>query len=114
MFLDYLASPYKTARHVDPLDTVFDFQNRRAIAIDGHEDAIVTLTTVADLASVVARAVDYDGQWPEIGGIRGNRVTFSQVIKIGEKIRGTSAFIFLNMNICKLRAIQVVPLPLTK
>lgn len=89
LFLDYLASPYKTARHIEPLDTVFDFQNRRAITVDGHEDAVVVFTTAADLASVVAQAVDYDGQWPEIGGIRGNRMTFSQVIEIGEKIRGT-------------------------
>lgn len=92
LFLDYLASPHKTARHIDPLDTVFDFQNRRAIAVNGHEDAVLTLTTAADLASVVAQAVDYDGQWPEVGGIRGNRVTFSQVIEIGENIRGTWLF----------------------
>ncbi|KAG8162427.1 hypothetical protein KVR01_008192 [Diaporthe batatas] len=88
LFLDYLASPYKTARHVDPLDTVFDLQNCRAIAVDGHEDAVITFTAAADLASMVARAVDYEGEWPEIGGIRGNRVAFSQVIKLGEKIRG--------------------------
>lgn len=62
--------------------------------VDGHEDAVITLTTAANLATVVARAVDYDGEWPEIGGIRGNRVTFSQVIKIGEKIRGSSTSMF--------------------
>ncbi|KAI3391876.1 hypothetical protein diail_6675 [Diaporthe ilicicola] len=87
LFLDYLASPYKTARHIDPLDSVFDFQNRRVIMIDGHEDAVMVFTTAADLASMVARAVDYDGEWPEIGGIRGNRVTVSQLIEIGERIR---------------------------
>lgn len=48
----------------------------------------MTLTTAADVAAVVARAVDYKGEWPEIGGMMGNRVTFSQVIEIGEKIRG--------------------------
>lgn len=48
----------------------------------------MTLTTAADVAAVVARAVNYEGEWPEIGGIRGNRVTFSQVIEIGEKTRG--------------------------
>lgn len=62
--------------------------------VDGHEDAVITLTTAANLATVVARAVDYDREWPEIGGVRGNRVTFSQVIKIGEKIRGSSASMF--------------------
>lgn len=89
LFLDYLASPYQTAKHVAPLDTVFDFQNRRAIVVDGHEEAVMTFTTAADLAALVARAVDYDdGEWPEVSGIRGNRVTASQVIEIGEKIRG--------------------------
>lgn len=73
---------------MDPLQSVFDFENRRAIVVQGHEDAIMTLTTVADVAKIVARAVDYEGTWPKIGGIRGNRVTFSQVLEIGEKIRG--------------------------
>ncbi|PLB52197.1 NAD(P)-binding protein [Aspergillus steynii IBT 23096] len=88
LFLDYLASPYKTAKHVEPLDTVFDFQHCRAILIDGHEDAIMTLTSVADLASVIARAVDYEGEWPEIRGIRGNRLNFEEIVKVGEDIRG--------------------------
>ncbi|PGH27943.1 hypothetical protein AJ80_00197 [Polytolypa hystricis UAMH7299] len=90
LFLDYLAFPYKTAKHVDPLQSVFDFENRRAIVVDGHEDAIMTLTTVADLATVVARAVDYDGRWPTTGGIRGNRLTFSQILEIGRRVRGHS------------------------
>ncbi|KAF2096866.1 NAD(P)-binding protein [Rhizodiscina lignyota] len=88
LFLDYLAFPYKTAKHIDPLQSVFDYHNCRAIVVNGHEDAIMTLTTAADVAAIVAQAVDYKGEWPETGGIRGNRVTFSEVIKIGEKIRG--------------------------
>src|SRR5262249_10455102 len=88
LFLDYLACPYKTAKYIDPLQSVFDYHNCRAIVVDGHEDAIMTLTTVADVAAIVARAVDYEGEWPEIGGMRGNRVTFSQVVEIGEKVRG--------------------------
>lgn len=48
----------------------------------------MTLTTAADVAAVVARAVEYTGEWPEVGGIRGNRVNFAEVIRIGEKIRG--------------------------
>ena len=66
---------------------MIDFQNRRAIAVDGY-DAIMTYTTIKDLAAVVARAVDLDGEWPVIGGIRGNRVSISQILKIGEKVRG--------------------------
>ncbi|KAF4627982.1 hypothetical protein G7Y89_g10170 [Cudoniella acicularis] len=83
LFLDYLASPYKTAKYVTPLDTFIDFQNRRAIVVEGYEDAFMTLTTVQDIAGIVAQAVDYDGEWPKVGGIRGNRVTISQILEIG-------------------------------
>jgi hypothetical protein len=85
--LDYLAFPYKTAIYLTPLNTMIDFQSRRAIVVEGH-DAIITLTTVQDLAAVVARAVDYDGEWPMIGGISGNRVPVSRILEIGEKVRG--------------------------
>ena len=66
---------------------MFDYQNRRAIVVDGH-DYIMTFTAVQDLTAVVARAVEYDGEWPVIGGIQGNRVSVSQVLDIGEKVRG--------------------------
>lgn len=89
LFLEYLASPHKTAKHLNPLDTMVDFQNRRAISVQDHEDAIMTLTAVQDLASIVAEAVDYEGEWPVHGGIQGNRLTISQIVKIGEKVRGT-------------------------
>jgi hypothetical protein len=92
LFLDYLAFPYKTATHLTPLNTMVDFQNRRAIVVEGH-DAIMTFTTVEDLAAVVAKAVDYNGEWPIIGGVSGNRVPVSQIIKIGEKVRGLSYYI---------------------
>lgn len=68
---------------------MIDFQNRRAIVVDGH-DAIMTYTTVQDLAAVVAEAVDLDGEWPVIGGVSGSRVTVSEILRIGEKVRGVS------------------------
>lgn len=88
LFLNYLASPYKTTKYVTPLDTFIDFQNRRAIVVDGHRDAVMTLTAVQDVAAVVARAVEYEGEWPKIGGISGNRIAVSQIIEIGERLRG--------------------------
>jgi nucleoside-diphosphate-sugar epimerase len=92
LFLDYLASPYQTATHVRPLDTVFDMQNRRAIVVAGHEDAVMTFTSARDLAAVVALAVEHPGRWLEVAGIRGNRVTFAEVVKMGEMIRGKAKF----------------------
>lgn len=91
LFLDYLATPYQTAKHIAPLDLIFDYQNCRQFMVEGHEDAIMTLTTAADTAAIVARAVDYGGEWPVNGGIRGNRVTFSQIVKLGEKVRGNES-----------------------
>lgn len=66
---------------------MIDFQNRRTILVDGC-DAIMTYTTVQDLAVVVAEAVDIDSKWPIIGGIRGNRLPISKLLKIGENVRG--------------------------
>jgi hypothetical protein len=96
--LDYLASPHKTAKYVTPLDTFIDFQNRRAIVVEGHEDAVMALTTVRDIAGVVARAVELDGEWPKFGGIQGNRVTISQILKIGENARGKSPILYHKKN----------------
>ncbi|PMD25096.1 NAD(P)-binding protein [Hyaloscypha hepaticicola] len=87
LFLEYLAAPYKTVKHLEPLNTMIDFQNRRAIVVDGY-DAIMTFTTVKDLTTVVVLAVDLAGEWPVVEGIRGNRVLVSEVLKIGEKVRG--------------------------
>ncbi|CAM1506067.1 Fc.00g057080.m01.CDS01 [Cosmosporella sp. VM-42] len=87
LFLDYLAYPHKTAKHLTPLNTFIDFEHRRAIVVDGH-DALLTLTTIKDVAAVVARAVDYEGEWPVISGICGNKVTVSQILEIGESVRG--------------------------
>ncbi|KAM0331649.1 hypothetical protein ACHAQA_003328 [Verticillium albo-atrum] len=88
LFLEYLASPLKTAKYVNPLDTFIDFQNRRAILVEGYEHAILTVTSVSDIAGVVTKAVDLEGEWPALGGIRGNRLTVSEIIALGEKIRG--------------------------
>ncbi|KAI2615079.1 hypothetical protein GGR54DRAFT_613980 [Hypoxylon sp. NC1633] len=103
LFLDYLAYPHKTSKYVDPLQTVFDFENRRAIVMEGHEDAVITLTTVADLAAIITRAVEYEGTWPATSGISGNRVTFSQVLEVGRKVRG-SAFVIDKVKVEDLEA----------
>ncbi|OJD21483.1 hypothetical protein ACJ73_07181 [Blastomyces percursus] len=50
----------------------------------------MTLTTVADLAAIVAQAVDFKGKWPSVGGIRGNRVTASKLLEIGKRVLGCS------------------------
>ncbi|KAI0472755.1 NAD(P)-binding protein [Xylariaceae sp. FL0804] len=114
LFLDYLAFPHRTARHLAPLQTVFDFAHRRAILpelvdddddhVDGNDAVFVTLTAVADFAAVVARAVDYQaGPWPVDGGIRGARLSLMQILELGERIRGRP-FNVERMRLADLRA----------
>ncbi|KIW04245.1 uncharacterized protein PV09_04550 [Verruconis gallopava] len=88
LFLEYLAYPFKTSKYLEPLQTIFDFQNNRAILVDGHEHAIMTLTAVADFASIIARAVEDERKWPIISGIQSNKLSFSRVVEIGSQIRG--------------------------
>lgn len=88
LFLNYLASPHQTTRHIVPLGIQYDFEKRRAIVVDGADDDSLTLTTAQDLGGVVARAIEFDGEWPVVGGINGNTVNSAQILALGEEIRG--------------------------
>jgi hypothetical protein len=50
---------------------------------------VITLTTVQDFAAVVARAIEYEGEWPVVSGIRGTTVSVGELVALGEKLRGT-------------------------
>lgn len=64
-----------------------DFENRRAIIV-GDGNYPITLTTVRDLGGVVTEALDFEGTWPAVGGLRGTQTTVADLIKLGEKLRG--------------------------
>ena len=87
MFLDYFASPYRTSKHIHPFQNQIDFNNRRAIVLDGVDDARISLISARDFCAVVARAIEYEGEWPVTGGIRGDELAIGQLVTIGEKIR---------------------------
>ncbi|MCJ1416734.1 hypothetical protein MMC32_003072 [Xylographa parallela] len=90
LFLNYLTSPYKSSKHVHVMETPFDFHARRALVLDGGDDDPITFTTVQDVAHVVARAIDFEGEWPVVSGIRGADISVGKLIALGEKIRGKS------------------------
>jgi hypothetical protein len=50
---------------------------------------VITLTTVQDFAAVVARAIEYEGEWPVVSGIRGTTLSVGELVALGEKMRGT-------------------------
>lgn len=72
------------------MESPIDFANCRILLPEGGTSNRITLTTAQDLANVVAKAVEYEGEWPAVGGIRGVELSFSELIALGEKIRGAS------------------------
>ncbi|CAJ0546485.1 Ff.00g011120.m01.CDS01 [Fusarium sp. VM40] len=87
VFMNYLGPPEKMEKGVSYTQLFLDFGECRAILPEGP-DATVTFTTLEDMAKTVAKAVDYKGEWPVMGGIVGNRITISGLLQLGERIRG--------------------------
>lgn len=87
--MNYLGPPEKMEKGVSYTQLFLDFGECRAILPEGP-DATVTFTTLEDMAKTVAKAVDYKGEWPVMGGIVGNRITISGLLQLGERIRGIS------------------------
>lgn len=99
-FTNYLVHPRRTTKHLQTLELNLDFPNRRAIVAEGSENSHITLTTVRDLAAVVALAVEYPGEWPVVGGIRGEHMTVGELLALGERIYGRSPL--SNLGVCNL------------
>jgi hypothetical protein len=78
------------------VETFIDFFNRRAITLQG-KDGGFTLTTMGDLSNVVARAIEYTGEWPVIGGVKGTNLSTSKLLEIGAKVRGISFFVLIHL-----------------
>jgi hypothetical protein len=81
--------------------TYVDFRNRKAIMVDDG-DYKITLTTVQDLGKVVARALEYTGTWPVVGGISGSEITLAKLIVLGESLRGKTMSLRIGPVICTL------------
>ncbi|QKX61051.1 uncharacterized protein TRUGW13939_08197 [Talaromyces rugulosus] len=88
MFTDYLVHPYNSAKHFRSFETQFDFYNRRVLVREEGLGDVVTFTTLEDFANIVVKAVEYQGEWPTVGGIRGTDISIGELIALGEKVRG--------------------------
>jgi hypothetical protein len=86
--MDYFCHPHKTTKYVTTAVVNVDFEKRRAIVVEGTLDDETVYTSVEDIANVVTQAVDYEGEWPEVGGICGEKITIRQLLKLGEDLRG--------------------------
>lgn len=88
VFMDYLGPPEKLSTNLSHTQQFVDFKNCRAI-LPEDSDATVSFTTVGDVAKLVTKALSYEGEWPTVGGVACNKITLSELLELGEKIRGT-------------------------
>lgn len=88
MMLDCLVPVGSSTSNVRAIELPVDFARRRAMVLQ-DKDALITLTTVNDMAQAVLGAIEYQGEWPLIGGIRGTTMTTSKFLEIATKARGT-------------------------
>ncbi|KAK7596991.1 hypothetical protein V3481_003595 [Fusarium oxysporum f. sp. vasinfectum] len=79
--------PHKSSKHVNLFETPVNFHGCRALLVDDGE-AVITLTTAQDAAKVTALAVEYEGEWPVVSGVKGTDITMNELVALGEKIRG--------------------------
>ncbi|KAF7920984.1 hypothetical protein BELL_0124g00210 [Botrytis elliptica] len=87
LFLNYFSYPHPSTKFMQIFPMPIDVENCRAIILKDTK-ARITLTSVQDLARIVTKAVDYEGAWPEVSGVRANQISVLDFIGLCEKIRG--------------------------
>jgi hypothetical protein len=86
--VDYLVPPGTANKHIQPSQELWiDFFKRRAIILENGNSEF-TVTTVNDIANVVAQAIEYEGEWPVVGGIHGTTLSTPKLLEIGKRVRG--------------------------
>ena len=85
--MNFLGAHHQTAKHIKSAPFFIDFDRCRALIPSG-KGSRVTHTAIADIVGITVRAVEYDGEWPVVGGINGNTFTVEEEIALGEKARG--------------------------
>jgi hypothetical protein len=79
--------PYKSSKHITMFEVPINFNDCRALLVDDGE-AVLSLVTAQDAAKVTALAVEYEGEWPIVSGIKGADITLNDLVALGEKVRG--------------------------
>ncbi|KAK0737776.1 hypothetical protein B0T18DRAFT_440797 [Schizothecium vesticola] len=92
-FLEYLAHPHQPTAHIRPLALQIDVANSRVLVAKGALDAKFTFTSVRDLARAVVAAVEYEGVWPVVGGVRGTTTTTRELVGVVERVTGRAVVV---------------------
>ncbi|KAJ6035395.1 NmrA-like family protein [Penicillium canescens] len=86
LFTNYFTRPYKSSEHIYQLETL------STLKLNSRDDTPITLTAAQDLAAVVAKAIEYEGEWPVTSGIRSTRLSIGELIELGGKFLGGMPF----------------------
>lgn len=83
-----MAGEHGPAKHIVMVEPFISFQNCRAL-VAGGLDHPMACTAVGDIVNIVVKAVvDYEGEWPTVGGINGTTCSLAELVARGEKLRG--------------------------
>ena len=83
--MNYLAYPNRTAKYLYNSGMFHCPGEGHSLIVDDGE-YWETWTTIQDVAKVVARAIDFEGRWPEIGGVVGTKIKPKDLIKLAEEV----------------------------
>ncbi|KAF5501429.1 Oxidoreductase BOA1 [Colletotrichum siamense] len=106
-FLDYFGTP-KVKSYMDDVSFFVDVANNVA-AIPGSGEVPVVFTHSFDVARLVAALLEKD-KWPEETYIIGDKVTFHEMVRLAEKVKGTK-FTVAHDSVEDLRACKLTELP---
>ncbi|PVI07899.1 NAD(P)-binding protein [Periconia macrospinosa] len=87
IFMDYFAHPSPLSPNLITYPFFIDFDSRHALILDDGDQPIA-FTAIHDISNMLALALDDPRSWPKIGGMRGARTTFNEILALGKKLRG--------------------------
>ncbi|AEO58261.1 hypothetical protein MYCTH_2305464 [Thermothelomyces thermophilus ATCC 42464] len=88
-FMNYHGGGRQTAKFVETRRSILPTNHDEGwIRVVGDLTSRVSYTAVHDIANIVVKAIDYEGEWPEIGGINGDTLSRAEEVAIGEKLTG--------------------------
>lgn len=86
LYMNILASGTPGVGHLPPMRFMFDVEKCTA-TIPGDGTASVVYTRIEDVGRFVAASLDLD-VWPQYSQMRGDRMTYNEVLQIAEGVRG--------------------------
>ncbi|KAJ4289322.1 hypothetical protein N0V88_007073 [Collariella sp. IMI 366227] len=87
-FLNYLSGSIASAKHVQSASLLLIEHEHARGRIAGTPDSRTTYTAIHDFVNIIVKAVDYEGEWPRVGGINGHTLSAQEEVEVGERVRG--------------------------